>query len=454
MAVTLDCAPIIDGYTADIGYSTRFGENPIFDRLFADLAEFRPFILDRVRAGQPLREVWNDVDALHRGDGLRQLPQHLPRPRARPHRDPGRPPASRASRWRWPSGCGPSDPRPRGGHRAAKGRSPLWGPAASSDHPPQPGLWAVEPHLGFRGYGREVRGDPGRHRQTERLLAGRRSAARAALGGGAGGDGMMRRAPGHRQHGGVELCVAELGDPDAPTVVLVHGYPDTKEVWSEVAERLAGPLPCGPVRRAGAGAVRAADAAARRVHAGAADGRLPRRRRRGQPGPAGAPGRPRLGLGAGLGVRHGQAHRGPDRLLHLDVGPVPGPLRALDQEADGAPDPPQGRPAPRPGRQVLVRVPAAHARAARARLARPASASAGRRSWSAWRRCPAADYPTPSLPTDAAHGAWLYRDNVRARLRRPRADAYAHAPVQLITPAGDIFLPSGSTTNWSCGPPA
>lgn len=49
-------------------------------------------------------------------------------------------------------------------------------------------------------------------------------------------------------------------------------------------------------------------------------------------------------------------------------------------------------------------------------------------------------YPTASLPQDASHGAWLYRDNVRARLRRPRSDAYAHAPVQLITPTGDSFL--------------
>jgi NAD(P)-dependent dehydrogenase (short-subunit alcohol dehydrogenase family) len=55
-------------------------------------------------------------------------------------------------------------------------------------------------------------------------------------------------------------------------------------------------------------------------------------------------------------------------------------------------------------------------------------------------RVPGDGYPTSSLPTDAAHGAWLYRDNIRARLRRPRADAYAHAPVQLITPLGDAFL--------------
>lgn len=55
-------------------------------------------------------------------------------------------------------------------------------------------------------------------------------------------------------------------------------------------------------------------------------------------------------------------------------------------------------------------------------------------------KVPAGDYPTPSLPSDAAHGAWLYRDNVRSRLGRPREDAYAHAPVQLITPLGDAFL--------------
>lgn len=37
----------------------------------------------------------------------------------------------------------------------------------------------------------------------------------------------------------VELAVVEAGDPDRPTVVLVHGYPDTKEMWVDVAARLA-----------------------------------------------------------------------------------------------------------------------------------------------------------------------------------------------------------------------
>jgi hypothetical protein len=36
---------------------------------------------------------------------------------------------------------------------ARQGWSPLWNGGARSDHPPVPGLWAVEPHLGFRGVG-------------------------------------------------------------------------------------------------------------------------------------------------------------------------------------------------------------------------------------------------------------------------------------------------------------
>ena len=31
---------------------------------------------------------------------------------------------------------------------------------------------------------------------------------------------------------GVELAIREMGDPDRPTVVLVHGYPDTSSTWA------------------------------------------------------------------------------------------------------------------------------------------------------------------------------------------------------------------------------
>jgi NAD(P)-dependent dehydrogenase (short-subunit alcohol dehydrogenase family)/pimeloyl-ACP methyl ester carboxylesterase len=39
--------------------------------------------------------------------------------------------------------------------------------------------------------------------------------------------------------GDVSLCVYERGPADAPTLVLVHGYPDSSAVWQEVAARLA-----------------------------------------------------------------------------------------------------------------------------------------------------------------------------------------------------------------------
>jgi len=44
-----------------------------------------------------------------------------------------------------------------------------------------------------------------------------------------------RRVRGH----GVDLAVTELGDRMRPTVVLVHGFPDTSAVWAPVAHLLA-----------------------------------------------------------------------------------------------------------------------------------------------------------------------------------------------------------------------
>jgi pimeloyl-ACP methyl ester carboxylesterase len=38
---------------------------------------------------------------------------------------------------------------------------------------------------------------------------------------------------------GLELFVTERGDPDRPSVVLVHGFPDTSAVWGPMAEDLA-----------------------------------------------------------------------------------------------------------------------------------------------------------------------------------------------------------------------
>ena len=239
--------------------------------------------------------------------------------------------------------------------------------------------------------------------------------------------------------GGVELCVAELGDPEQPTVVLVHGYPDSKEIWAEVATRLAD-----------------------RFHVVLYDVR--------GHGRSTAPKPLRGGFTLGkltddfLAVADAVS---PDRPVHL-VGHDWGSVQSWE----------------------FVTVPHTEGRIASftsmsgpsldhlghwiaERLRRPTPRRVGQllgqsaKSWYiyllytpalpelAWRgplgkawprileraeKVPADGYPTSSLRTDAAHGAWLYRDNVRARLRRPRTDAYAHAPVQLITPLGDAFL--------------
>ncbi|WP_307707317.1 SDR family oxidoreductase [Streptomyces sp. V1I6] len=239
--------------------------------------------------------------------------------------------------------------------------------------------------------------------------------------------------------GGIELCVAELGDPTRPTVVLVHGYPDSKEVWSEVATRLA-----------------------ERFHVVLYDVR--------GHGRSTAPVPLRGGFTLEkltddfLAVADAVS---PDRPVHL-VGHDWGSVQAWEFVTVGRTE---GRIASFTSMSGPSLDHFGHW--IKRRTVRPTPRRVGQllgqgaKSWYvyllhtpvlpelAWRgplgkywpgilqrveKVPAGDYPTASLPQDAAHGAWLYRDNVRARLRRPRADAHAHAPVQLITPTGDAFL--------------
>ncbi|MFB6812968.1 SDR family oxidoreductase [Streptomyces sp. NPDC056347] len=239
--------------------------------------------------------------------------------------------------------------------------------------------------------------------------------------------------------GGIELCVAELGDPARPTVVLVHGYPDSKEVWADVAEQLA-----------------------ERWHVVLYDVR--------GHGRSSAPKPLRGGFTLEkltddfLAVADAVS---PDRPVHLvghDWGSVQSWEFATVKRTEG-----------RIASFTSMSGPSLDhfGHWIKQRMSRPTPRRVGQllgqgaKSWYvymlhtpvlpelAWRgplgkrwprilerleKVPAGDYPTASLPGDAAHGAWLYRDNVRARLSRPRAEAYAHVPVQLITPTGDVFL--------------
>ncbi|WP_406443893.1 SDR family oxidoreductase [Streptomyces sp. NBC_01613] len=239
--------------------------------------------------------------------------------------------------------------------------------------------------------------------------------------------------------GGVELCVAELGDSGHPTVVLVHGYPDSKEVWSEVATRLA-----------------------ERFHVVLYDVRGHGRSTAPQPLRGGftlekltddflavidavSPGRPVHVVGHDWGsvqswefvtvkrtegrIASFTSMSGPslDHFGHWINGRLkrPTPRRVGQLLGQGA----------KSWYVYLLHTPVLPELAWRGPLGKRWPGILQR-----FEKVPGGDYPTSSLPTDAAHGAWLYRDNVRARLRRPRPDAYAHAPVQLITPLGDAFL--------------
>jgi Xaa-Pro aminopeptidase len=151
MPFILDCAPIVDGYTADIGYSGSLGDNPVVAQLMNDLSDHRELIVEGVRARKSLREIYDDVDALLARQGYEN----------RHRRYPGKVLAHRVGRVHGPARRTVG----RFGVRSLRfllresaasrrtGESPLWGPTRASDHAPTVGLWAVEPHLGFRGVG-------------------------------------------------------------------------------------------------------------------------------------------------------------------------------------------------------------------------------------------------------------------------------------------------------------
>jgi NAD(P)-dependent dehydrogenase (short-subunit alcohol dehydrogenase family)/pimeloyl-ACP methyl ester carboxylesterase len=238
---------------------------------------------------------------------------------------------------------------------------------------------------------------------------------------------------------GIGLCVAELGDTEQPTVVLVHGYPDSKEVWSKVARRLSD-----------------------RFHVVLYDVR--------GCGRSSAPKPLRGGFTLEkltqdfLAVADAVSPERPVHVVGHDWGSVQGWEFATTPETKGriaSFTSMSGPSLDHFGHWLKKRL----TRPTPRRLAQ--AVGQGARSWYiymlhtpvlpelAWRgplsrvwprmlrrveKLPPDGYPTSSLARDAAHGAWLYRDNVRFRLRRPREDCHAHVPVQMVTPTRDVFL--------------
>src|SRR5262249_22693193 len=69
MAGILDIAPIVDGYSADVGYCFVHGRADALDDMDRVLIRCREQILADVRARKSFRQVYRNVDALIEGAG-------------------------------------------------------------------------------------------------------------------------------------------------------------------------------------------------------------------------------------------------------------------------------------------------------------------------------------------------------------------------------------------------
>jgi NAD(P)-dependent dehydrogenase (short-subunit alcohol dehydrogenase family)/pimeloyl-ACP methyl ester carboxylesterase len=239
-------------------------------------------------------------------------------------------------------------------------------------------------------------------------------------------------------NGGVHLAAVEAGDTQRPTIVLIHGYPDTKELWSGVIAGLAERfhVVAYDVRGAGASsaprgmaaydlqqlgddllAVCGEVAAGAKVHLAGHD------------------------WGGIQGWEFATDRRFEGRLASFTAIAAP----SLDQVAiAGAALLARGRPLRWLGRIRRSGYIAALLTPGGPTLAWRVLLAGGRWQWRLRNveRVPVdSSYPAPTLARDGVRGANLYRRNVPSRALRPRVDAVAHVPVQLIVPSGDRYIP-------------
>ncbi|MFD0276958.1 SDR family oxidoreductase [Kitasatospora sp. NPDC127111] len=238
--------------------------------------------------------------------------------------------------------------------------------------------------------------------------------------------------------GGLPLAVFEDGDPAAPTVLLVHGYPDTHVVWDDVADDLARDhhVVRYDVRGAGESGVPATRDGYRLERLAAdlfavAD--------------AVSPDRPVHVVAHDWGsLQSWEAVTTPgaeDRLASYTT--MSGPC--LDHMGFWLRDR-YRRPTPRHLRQLLSQgVHSWYITAFHLPYLAPGIWRLGlARAWGRVLRdleevTPRAGHPQPTLRRDAVRGIELYRANMRPALRRPR-ERPTKVPVQLITLTKDHYV--------------
>ncbi len=238
---------------------------------------------------------------------------------------------------------------------------------------------------------------------------------------------------------GIELSLCEAGDPRRPTLVFIHGYPDTKEMWQGVMAELADRFHVAAYDVRGAGA-----SSAPRGPAAYDLGRLADDFEAVLD--AVAPGKQVHLVGHDWGAIQGWEFATVERFRHRLKSFTAIACPSLDQVIAGGrslgarPTPSRlleiMRRARRSWYVLVLLTPGGPTLAWRAILGH------GRWQWVRRNieRIPPGNAAAPTAAADGLHGANLYRRNIPRRLVSPRTDALAHVPVQLIVPNRDHFL--------------
>jgi len=150
MPVILDIAPIVDGYSADIGYCFVHGGNPLVDAMDRTLLQVRDHILRSARAGKTMRAIYQEVDAIIEAAGFVNVHRYYPH-RVIGHRL-GRIQVGALHKLRWLGFGLPTYVSLTCRTWLSKllpnhVESPLWNDGRECGHALREGVWAVEPHI-------------------------------------------------------------------------------------------------------------------------------------------------------------------------------------------------------------------------------------------------------------------------------------------------------------------
>ena len=153
--VILDAAPIYDGYTVDTSYAFTLEANETFEQLDGKLPELRDLILNLTREQRSMQKICWTVDDQIKAWGLENCHRkHIAAVMG--HRVNKT--STRFMRYKQIWGLAPLEVgyfliTARLSRYGLRRLTPNWNHTTACDVAPQPGLWAIEPHLGQAGVG-------------------------------------------------------------------------------------------------------------------------------------------------------------------------------------------------------------------------------------------------------------------------------------------------------------